>query len=109
VRPVRVIDIFLHSSPTLSAPTDSQYLLLSTEKMDDGKSYLRVGEGGNSTFHNSIAYSVFEFFLFSISINTWATRKDSIRGIKREKEEVMHLSSDLLLRPPVAHNNALPV
>ena len=39
----RVIDISLHSSPTLSAPTDSQYLLLSAETKVSRKELLGGG------------------------------------------------------------------
>lgn len=38
MRPVRVIDIWLHSSLTLSGPTDSQYLLLSAERNNKPRS-----------------------------------------------------------------------
>lgn len=94
----RVIDIWLHSSPTLSAPTDSQYLLLSAER-EPPKEKSYWGVVGWHLLPNSIPFFSPHFFLFllilfSISINTWATRKDSIRNKERLEEEVMHLSSE---------------
>ena len=78
VRPVRVIDIWLHSSLTLSGPTDSQYLLLSAERNNKPRSNPpmervieamaiekdRAREGGNSTFSTILFLIPFLFFFF---------------------------------------------
>jgi hypothetical protein len=87
----RVIDIWLHSSPTLSAPTDSQYLLLSAEKNLRRKRVIGVVGvvGGSRIAPSSNSIPFFPFFLISsysiLYFNKHlGNKKKTASGIRRD-------------------------
>ena len=101
-RPVRVIDIWLHSSLTLSGPTDSQYLLLSAERNNKPRSNppmervieamaiekdraRETGRGGNSTF-STILFLIPFIFIFSILYFNKHLGNKKKTASRREKE-----------------------